>query len=515
MKKLLFLALLIPTLASAQVQTRIWDGSETADVKNTGSSDSLAVAIVDGSGNQITSFGGGTEYTEGDTDASITGKACLMEGAANALVPLQGTAADGLLVNLGANNDVTVTGVSTSAKQDTIIGHVDGVEGLLGTIDADTGNISTKIDTVAGAVSGTEMQVDVLTMPTVTVNSHAVTNAGTFAVQVDGAALTALQLLDDVIATLGTTTYTETATKGTIISAVRRDADTTLVDTTNEVGPLQMDANGRLKVEAFSGETLPVSLASVPSHAVTNAGTFAVQVDGSALTALQLIDDSIATTASAITSKGTAAAGTDGTNARILKTDTSGELQVDVLSMPTTTVTGTVTAANTAGDVAHDAGDSGNPVKIGGKARSALPSAVANGDRADLSTDLWGRALVAQIDPAMQTWKSFNATTTQTGTDVWSPASGKRIAVTSIIIGSYGTTACRLILWAGANADTTFSAGTDLQFLAASFAPSSSSKPGLVLAPSVPLFTVTADHEIHVTTDAGCSVDITVWGYEF
>src|SRR3990167_772369 len=149
------------------------------------------------------------------------------------------------------------------------------------------------ITTIAGAVAGTEMQVDVLTMPTVTVNAHAVTNAGTFATQVDGAALTALQLIDDPVATLGTTTYTETTTKGMIVGAVRRDADSTLGDTTNEVGPLQMDAAGRLKVEAFSGETLPVSLASVPSHAVTNAGTFAVQVDGSSLTALQLIDDPV------------------------------------------------------------------------------------------------------------------------------------------------------------------------------------------------------------------------------
>lgn len=71
----------------------------------------------------------------------------------------------------GTNNigDVDVlssalpTGAATSAKQDTIIGHVDGIEGVLGTIDADTGNISTKIDTVAGAVAGTEMQVDVVT----------------------------------------------------------------------------------------------------------------------------------------------------------------------------------------------------------------------------------------------------------------------------------------------------------------------------------------------------------------
>lgn len=181
-------------------------------------------------------------------------------------------------------------------------------------------------------------------------NSITVDNGGTFAVQVDGAALTALQLIDDPIATLGTTTYTEAASKGMVIGAVRRDADTTLVDTTNEVAPLIVDSRGLLKVEAFSGETLPVSLtsttvtgtvavtqsgtwdevgindsgnsitvdapvgtpafvrlsdgaaaittlavslASVPSHAVTNAGTFATQVDGSALTALQLIDDPV------------------------------------------------------------------------------------------------------------------------------------------------------------------------------------------------------------------------------
>lgn len=70
------------------------------------------VAIEDGAGGQITSFGGGTQYTEGDTDASITGTAMLMEGALNTLLPVQGTVADGLLVNLGSNNDVTVTSVT-------------------------------------------------------------------------------------------------------------------------------------------------------------------------------------------------------------------------------------------------------------------------------------------------------------------------------------------------------------------------------------------------------------------
>ena len=78
---------------------------------------------------------------------------------------------------------------------------------------------------------------------------------------------TSLQLLDDASVVLGTATYTEGSSSGRAMAAVRRDADTTLVNTTNEWGPLQMDANGRLKVEAFSGETLPVSLASLPALA--------------------------------------------------------------------------------------------------------------------------------------------------------------------------------------------------------------------------------------------------------
>lgn len=54
------------------------------------------------------------------------------------------------------------SGAATAANQSTIIGHVDGVETLLGTIDADTSSIATNATTIAGAVSGTEMQVDVV-----------------------------------------------------------------------------------------------------------------------------------------------------------------------------------------------------------------------------------------------------------------------------------------------------------------------------------------------------------------
>ena len=46
---------------------------------------SLKTSIVDGSGSQITSFGGGTQYTEGDTDASVTGTAILWEDTSDTL----------------------------------------------------------------------------------------------------------------------------------------------------------------------------------------------------------------------------------------------------------------------------------------------------------------------------------------------------------------------------------------------------------------------------------------------
>jgi hypothetical protein len=68
---------------------------------------------------------------------------------------------------------------------------------------------------------------------------------------------------------------------------------------TDSAGSLTVDAPVgtpvfvRLSDGASAISTLPVSLASVPTHAVTNAGTFAVQVDGSALTALQKIDDPV------------------------------------------------------------------------------------------------------------------------------------------------------------------------------------------------------------------------------
>ena len=115
-----------------------------------------------------------------------------------------------------------------------------------------------------------------------------VVGTGTFVVQEDGAALTALQLIDNPVQVLGTDTYLEGTDSAFMIGVVRNDALATLASLDNEIAPLQVNASGALYIQEGSALT-------VASHAVTNAGTFVVQEDGAALTALQLIDDIVYT----------------------------------------------------------------------------------------------------------------------------------------------------------------------------------------------------------------------------
>jgi hypothetical protein len=58
-------------------------------------------------------------------------------------------------LNVIVDSSALPSGAATSAKQDTVIGHVDGIEGLLTTIDADTGNIATSTSSTATNTSNT------------------------------------------------------------------------------------------------------------------------------------------------------------------------------------------------------------------------------------------------------------------------------------------------------------------------------------------------------------------------
>lgn len=240
--------------------------------------------------------------------------------------------------SLTVDGTVAVTGVATAANQTTIIGHVDGIEGLLTTIDADTG-------TVAGAVAGTEMQVDVVAALPAGNNNIGDVDIASIAAgdnNIGNVDVVTLPGSAHDAAVSGTPVRIGAYAKTTAPTDVSADGDTVNL-WADLAGRLQVgdggatlsvdDGGGNLSIDD-GGNTITVD----GTVAVTNGGTFAVQVDGNALTSLQLIDDGIATTGAAITAKGMTACGTDGTNARALKTDASGELQVDVLTVPTITV---------------------------------------------------------------------------------------------------------------------------------------------------------------------------------
>ena len=207
--------------------------------------------------------------------------------------------ADGMLVNLGANNDITVTSGSITANagtnlntsllalesggnlasavtalqliddtiktEDVAAGAGDkGVAVIAVRRDADTSLVDADNDYAnlqvnnLGALKveifdgGDSHTVD----GTITANAGTNLNTSLLALESGGnlaSAVAALQLIDDTVFTLGTGTYAEATTKGVAVGAVRRDADTSAVGTDNEIAPLLVNAIGALKVEIFDG----------------------------------------------------------------------------------------------------------------------------------------------------------------------------------------------------------------------------------------------------------------------
>lgn len=153
--------------------------------------------------------------------------------------------------------------------------------------EANSASIKTASETLAGAVTAAKVQVDVISMPTTTVT----------ATNLDIRDLTSAT---DSIAAVQSGTWTE-ANSAAIKTAVE------IID----------------------------NFISGSRGLVTEDNSAAIK------TAVELIDDAIYTDGTGTPSKAIGVAGTDGTNPQIIKTDASGELQVDVLSMPTTTVTAT------------------------------------------------------------------------------------------------------------------------------------------------------------------------------
>lgn len=93
------------------------------------------------------------------------------------------------------------------------------------------------------------------------------------------------------------------------------------------------------------------------------------------------------------------------------------------------------------GEIAHDAVDSGNPVKIGGIAASGEPTQVAISDRVNAWFDQFGRLVVAKNHPNPESPARTALTNTASTTGIVSPGPGLSIYITDMCGSNQGNSA--------------------------------------------------------------------------
>jgi hypothetical protein len=181
---------------------------------------------------------------------------------------LAGTASDGDYITLSTDatgrlyttstvtGSVAVTGTFWQATQPVSIASTLTVTGTGGTFPVTDSGGTLTVDAPVGTpvfvrLSDGTNAIATLPVSLASVPSHPVTNAGTFVVQENGGALTALQLIDNLV--LAEDAAHVTGDAGIQSLAVRNDSDTSLAGTTGDYTPLQVDSNGYLKVNIKAG----------------------------------------------------------------------------------------------------------------------------------------------------------------------------------------------------------------------------------------------------------------------
>ena len=206
--------------------------------------------------------------------------------------------------------------------------------------------------------------------------------------------------------------------------------------------------------------------------------------------------------------------------------ESTGNLRVNVISAPTTAVTGTnfdirnldvaQDDVRVGGMAAIDATVADNPVLMGGRASTAQPADVsADGDAQALWVDQKGSPVVTQAphvgllgEPWNLVHKGAQYTTQQTSTVFQAGGASEKIVVTQIQIQAFGTTAFDLQVYFGTGA---FVRGTNRTIFDGTFKPSTTLAPGYTSLG--PFIAGTNGDDIMVTTSAAGSVTISVWYY--
>lgn len=376
-----------------------------------------------------------------------------------------------------------------------------------------------------------------------------VDNVGTFAVQVDGDALTALQKIDDPV-------FVDDAafTPGTSSVMVGGFLfDDTAPDSVDEgdVGAARMSSNRNQYIQIRDGagneRGANVDAANELQVGGTDLANAASDIssmmsDLSNLGAATAVNDSAYTFASrrafAIaghyddTSTDTIDEGDSGTvrvsgnrnlyfqlrdgggSERGVNVNASNQLEVSVENTPTVTanagtgtftvdgsgvtqpVSGTVTVA---GQTAHDSAVTGNPVRIGGKANANEPAAVADGDACDLWVDPLGRVVTVDGHPTQTGPVTVNKTAAAISDVIATPGAGVSLYIRRVWLSNNSATKVKCTLSDGA---TGKAAGT----LAADGG-------GVMMDFGGAGWKLTANQALRATLDGASDVEINVLDY--
>lgn len=366
----------------------------------------------------------------------------------------------GLPNALGQSNMAGSTSVVLASDQSAIP--------ISGTITATpTGTQDVNLLQVAGSTTGvagsgvigagTQRVVLATDQPTVPVSlasvpSHAVTNAGTFAVQESGAALTSLQLIDDVV-----TADDAARNKSMVIGAVLDDTSTTAVNE-NNAGYLRMSQRRALLVEGISGVGNPFETnTKFINSASINVGT------GAASTGTQRV--AVASDSSIILAAGSAVIGHVIADSGSTTAVTGN---VTVVGTGTFAVQATIAAGATniakAEDAASADGDVGVPAMAIQKL-TPINTAGTDGDYAMLQMQD-GRLWTYTTIPAGATTIAKGEDVPSLDGDVGVPAMAIRKATPVNTSGSDGDYEMLQMsagrLWASATIDAALPAGTNL-----------------------------------------------------
>lgn len=321
------------------------------------------------------------------------------------------------------------TGAATAANQTTIIGHLDGVEGLLTTIDTDTGNIAADIAPVSDAAA---------TIGTTPILRVAVFNdADTQITSFGGAGGSGTEYTEDAAAAANPV--------GGALIMVRADA---LAGVTSADGD-NVAARGTDKGELYvkhadavtiqdGGNTITVDGTVAVTHAALTelASAIDTEVQCDIVAALPAGDNNIGNVdlASAIP------AGTNNIGDVDIASIAAGDNNignVDIVTMPNVTLAAGTNTNEVVGDAAHDAAQAGNPLSMGATAETSLSgiTLVADGD---------ATRLYAGVDGVLITRPHCNLEDIVSGVDsdtagdstavIAAQGAGIKVYVTSVIV---------------------------------------------------------------------------------